>query len=103
MFNFKGKITILKSLIVPHILLLASVLSFGSPLLAELDTTFFNIVWSNGLHTFSKNVLIQPAELGNLKMISSKHIVETANVMWIKRIKSYQSEVESLGYTNDGY
>ena len=42
-------------------------------------------VWSNRLHTISKNVLIQPVELGGLKMISTKCIVESAKVMWIKR------------------
>ena len=46
---------------------------------------FFNFVWSNRLHTISKNVLIQPIELGGLKMISTKCIVESAKVMWIKR------------------
>ena len=83
--TLKGKITVLKSLIVPHILQLASVLPFNHSTLADLDAMFFNFVWSNRLHTISKNVLIQPVELGGLKMISTKCIVESAKVMWIKR------------------
>ena len=46
---------------------------------------FFSFVWSNRLHTISKNVLIQPVELGGLKTISTECIVESAKVMWIKR------------------
>ena len=61
--TLKGKITVVQLLIVPYIQQLAPVLPFGSSLLPELDTMFFNFVWSNGLHTISKNVLIQPAEM----------------------------------------
>ena len=42
--TLKGKITVLKSLIVPHILQLASVLPFNRSTLADLDAMFLNFV-----------------------------------------------------------
>ena len=95
--TLKGKITVLKSLIVPHILQLASVLPFNRSTLADLDAIFFNFVWSNRLHTISKNVLIQPVELGGLKMISTTMINALLSLQMLCGLKGFAIVLKQSG------
>ena len=80
----KGKITVIKSLIIPHILQLASVVSFSDKLISELDKLFLNVIWNNRKPLVSKNTLIQWQEYGGLKMVSVKHVL-SAKITWFKR------------------
>ena len=83
--TLKGKITIVKSLVVPHILSLASVVPLSDKYLADLDRMLFNFIWSNRKHLVSKSTLLQPIERGGLKMVSVLDTVTAVKVMWIKR------------------
>ena len=79
-----GKITVIKSLIIPHILQLASVVSFSDKLISKLDKLLQNFIWNNRKPLVSKNILIQWPEYGGLKMVSVKHVVLPAKIMWFK-------------------
>ena len=72
--TLKGKITHIKSLIIPHILQLTSVVSFSDKLISELDK-LLNFIWNNRKPLVSKNTLIQWPEYDGLKMVSVKHVV----------------------------
>ena len=76
--TIKGKITVLKSLIVPHLQQLASVFPLNDTFIAHMEKIIFNFVWSNRKHLVSKEVMILPVPLGGLKMISTKAIINTA-------------------------
>ena len=89
--TLKGKITVIKSLVVPHILQLASIVTFSQNLLSDIDKLLFEFIW-NKKHLVSKSTLQLPYDLGGLKMVSVKHIVETAKIMWIKR---YCNEIKA--------
>ena len=86
--SLKGKITVIKSLILPHILQLASVITINTKVISELETLLINFVWSNRKHLVSKETLTLPLESGGLKMPSVKYTIETAKVMWIKRLNN---------------
>ena len=52
--TIKGKITVLKSLIVPHMQQLASVFSLNDTFIAHMEKIILNFVWSNRKHLVSK-------------------------------------------------
>ena len=84
--SLHGKITVVKSLVIPQIQLLASTLSLDHKTVNELDTLLFNFIWNNGKPLIAKNTLIQPIHLGGLKMVSVSEVIKTTQIMWIKRL-----------------
>ena len=62
---------------------LASVL-LNDTFIAHMEKIIFNFVWSNRKHLVSKEVLILPVPLGGLKMISTKAIINTVQITFIK-------------------
>ena len=83
--TLKGKIIVLKSLIIPQILQLAYVLPFSNALLNELDDTSFSFLWSKKKHKIAKRVIIQPFDLGGLKMVSVFALYNSCKIMWMRR------------------
>ena len=75
-----------KSLVLPHFLQLASVLSLRSNLLSHLEKLIFYFVWNNKQHLASKSTLIKPVELGGMKMVSILDFAKTTQIMFIKRL-----------------
>ena len=84
--TLKGKIIVAKSLVLPHFLQLASVLSLSSNLLSHLEKLIFDFVWNNKQHLVSKSTLIKPVELGGMKMVSILDFAKTTQIMFIKRL-----------------
>ena len=82
----KGRIAIIKTLIVLHVLLLASVVSSDHSAFKDLDKLLDDFIWNIGLHLVSKESIIQPIENGGLKMVKLYYI----KIMWIKRLKTYR-------------
>ena len=83
-----GKITVVKSLVLPHFLQLVSVSTVSSNLLSHLEKLIFDFVWNNKQHLVSKTTLIKPIELGGMKMISIRDFAKSAQIMFIKRLCS---------------
>ena len=79
-------IAILKSLVVPHILQLASVLPLSKKILCELERMLYDFAWENKRHVISKDTLILTCELGGLKMVSVKCLVDTVKIMFVKKL-----------------
>ena len=84
--TLKGKITIIKSLIVPHILTLVSCLSPSEKLISDIESLVTEFVWNHQKALIAKNTLIQPISRGGLKMPCIKKIVQTSQIMWVKRL-----------------
>ena len=84
--TLKGKITVVKSLVLPYFLQLVSVLSFSSNLLSHLEKLIFDFVWNNKQHLVSKSTLIKPVELSGMKMVSILDFAKTTQIMFIKRL-----------------
>ena len=84
--SLKGKIIVIKSLLVPHILQLASVTVLSDKVISNFESLLCNFVWSNRKHLVAKSTLIQLPEAGGLKMPSVKHIVNSVKILWVKRL-----------------
>ena len=82
----KGEITVIKSLLVPHILQLASVKVLSEKVIADFESLLCNFVWSNRKHLVVKSTLIQLPEAGGLKMPSVRYIVNSVKILWVKRL-----------------
>ena len=81
-----GKITILKSIVMPHILHNASVMYLGWNIVKSLDELFFNFLWSIRKHGISKKVVIQPIEFAGIKMIIIESMIKSFEILWFKRL-----------------
>ena len=86
--TLRGKIVIIKSLVIPHLLQLSSAIPLSEKFLTNLDRMITNFIWSDRKHLISKNVLIQPIEFGGLKMVTAKNVLDTSKIMWIKRLSN---------------
>ena len=84
--SLKGKIVVLKSLIMPHILHIASVLYLDENIVSKIENMFFDFLWSNRKHGVSKGIIVQPIEMGGLKMISISSMLKATKLMWVKRL-----------------
>jgi len=83
--SIKGKITVLRSQILPIILYPSSVLYTPDDVLNEVSSLFFDFVWPNKKHHVKKKVLFQNIENGGLKMPDIFSMVKSLKLMWIKR------------------
>ena len=61
--TLKGKITIVKSLIVPHILILTSCFPPSEKLIADIESLVTEFVWNHQKALIAKNTLMQPYKL----------------------------------------
>ena len=84
--TLKGKITILKSLVIPHINLLASILHIEKNVVNDIDKLMLEFVWNKGHPLIAKDDLTQSIDLGGIKMMSALDVFKTAKIMWIKRL-----------------
>ena len=91
--TIKGRITVIKSLIIPHILLTASIVPFGESLWNETGKLLLAFVWNNKKHLIAKHNLIQPIDAGGLKMISIYDVVKTAKIM----LREFEMILKLLG------
>ena len=86
--TLRGKIVIIKSLVIPHLLQLSSAIPLSEKILINLDRMLTNFIWSDRKHLIYKNILIQPIEFGGFKMVTAKNILDTSKIMWIKRLSN---------------
>ena len=84
--TLKGKITIVKLLIVPHILTLSSCFPPSEKLITDIERLVTDFVWNHQKALIAKNTLIQPISRGGLKMPCITKIVQTSQIMWVKRL-----------------
>ena len=71
----------IKSLIMPHVNHLASVLFLSNNLISKLDKLFFLFLWSGKKPKIAKSVSIQPVKLGGLNMIFILDMMKAINIM----------------------
>ena len=84
--SIKGKITVLRSQVLPIILYPASLLYMPENTLKAIEELFFDFVWPNKKHHVKKKVLFQGIEDGGLKMPDIFSMIKAIKLMWIKRL-----------------
>ena len=84
--SLKGKVTILKSLALPKLQYVASVLPVPHAVVQLVDNMIIDFIWGKKKPKIKKDVIIQNIEDGGLKVPHFGDIVKTCKITWIKRI-----------------
>ena len=95
--SIKGKITVLKSLVMPILIYPFSLFRVKPNTLNIVDRMFFNFVWPSGKHHVKKNVLIQNIEEGGLKMPDIFSMIKANRLSWINRFMKANSFSKLVG------
>jgi len=82
-----GKVTVIKTLAIPKLIHILSVLpSPGRRYIEQLEAIFRKFIWNNKRARVSFDQLCKPIGEGGLKMTSIKTLIEATRMSWIKRL-----------------
>ena len=84
--SLKGKITIIKTLILPQVQFLFSMVYVGEKIINRIEKLLYSFIWNNNVHKIKKSTLIAPIEFGGLGMIDVRACNLTAKGTWIRRL-----------------
>ena len=83
--SIKGKITVIKSVILPQILYLSSNLGVPDWFVSKVNSLMYHFIWSASMDKVKRSTLINKIEKGGLKMIDLETMIQSQRVMWVKR------------------
>ena len=86
--SLKGKIIILKTLILPQILFLFNLIYVPKSVLDQIDKLFFSFLWNSKPSKVKRSTIIGSITSGGLKMVDIYIMHKVAKAMWIKRLSS---------------
>ena len=89
--TLKGKIVILKTLAIPHLLYACSVLHVSDAFIAKVDKAIQSFVWNHKPAKIKQTTMIADIKNGGMKMPHFKSMVKSHKIMWVKRILSQKS------------
>ena len=84
--SLKGKITIIKTLIVPQINFLFSMIYIPENILQKLDKMLLDFVWNSKPAKVKRSTIIAPVAEGGLGMVDIFKVHAASKVSWIKRL-----------------
>ena len=84
--SLKGKTTIIKTLILPQIQFLFSMIYIPESTIERIDKMLFNFLWDNKTPKIKKLTTIAAIEDGGLGMIDVHEVHRAAKCGWIKRL-----------------
>ena len=90
--TLKGKILILKTIIIPNLHYVTSNLFTSDVYIKEVDRLLFNFIWNNKPPKIKKETVIADIEQGELRMPHFESIVWTAKIMWVRRLVNTEKE-----------
>ena len=67
--SLRGKITILKSLVLPQILFLFNLIYVPKRVLDKIEKLFFNFLWNEKPSKIKRNTIVGPISSGGLIMV----------------------------------
>ena len=79
-----GKVTIIKSLIIPKLVYISSLLPTPKEIILELNQLLFKFLWK-GTDKVTRLSAINEYENGGLKMIDLESMIQSLRLAWIKR------------------
>ena len=86
--SLKGKITVLKSLVLPKLLYVSSNMPVPMEVIKEADRLINNFLWDHKKSKIKKNVMIQSIDHGGLRAPDFFSMVKASRVAWVKRLLS---------------
>ena len=82
-----GKITLIKSLMLPKLIhLFQSLPNPTDDFFKKLNTLFFNYIWDGPTDRVKRETIIKQYSEGGLKMLHVKHFASAVKLTWIKRM-----------------
>ena len=83
-----GKITVIKSLLLPQLLYLFSVLCIPIPksFFKKLNTIFFKFIWNGGNDRVKRKYLLNDYGDGGLRMIDVEAFAQAQKMVWVKHL-----------------
>ena len=84
--SWKGKITILKTLVIPQVIHLFSNIYTPKHILERIDSLFFDFLWGGKPLRVKKSTIINDYHEGGLKMPDIYSIHISQKVIWLKRL-----------------
>ena len=94
--SLKGKISVLRSLAIPQMLYVTSVLHTPDWVIEKVETLMFDFLWNKKKHHVQKEVVVSEIRDGGLKMPLFGQFVKANRCMWIKRILSQNAAKKAL-------
>lgn len=86
--SLKGKVIIIRILILPQIQFLFSIVYTPKLLIKEIDTLLFKYLWDNKTPQINRNTIIAPIEEGGINMVDVFAVHTTAKCGWVRRLLS---------------
>ena len=90
--TLQGKITVIKSLILPQIIFSASVLPLPDDIVKNVNKILFNFIWGK-TEKIKRKVLINDLEKGGLAMIDTLSHFMALKASWLPRIIKHENEI----------
>ena len=84
--SLKGRVTILKSLIIPKLLYPMSVLPVPANVVATMDKMIIDFFWNQRKPKIKRDVVIQNIENGGIAVPHFASMVESNRILWLKRL-----------------
>jgi len=90
--SLKGKVTVLKSLIVSMLIYPFSNIQTPEWVINECNTLFFKFLWNGKPDKVKRNIIIQQIQDGGLKMVDIESTLKSCKVNWVKRYMDDNNE-----------
>ena len=84
--SLKGKITIMKTIILPQIQFLFSMIYIPDEILDKIDKLLFNYLWDCKRSKIKRTTITAKIENGGLGMIDVHEVHNASKCGWIKRL-----------------
>ena len=83
--SIKGKITVIKSTVLPQILYICANLGVPDWFVSKINSIMYHFIWSAKMDKVKRTTLINKIEKGGLKMIDLESMIQAQRVIWIKK------------------
>ena len=90
--SIKGKITVIKSVVLPLILYTSASLGVPEDFIKKVNTLLFHFLWGANMDKVKRTTVIGKINQGGLKMIDLESMINAQRVMWIKRLFSQKEK-----------
>ena len=92
-----GRITVLKTIIIPKLTyLLISLPNPSNKLLKSINDTSFKFIWQNKLDKLKRDLITQEYQDGGIKMINITNFIAALKATWIRRVLMNHSKWHTL-------
>ena len=88
-----GKIQVTKSIIIPQITYLYSVLLIPKTVLNELNQIIYNFIWDGKKEKIKRKTMIRPYHTGGLNVLDIENHAKTMLIKWIIKLTDKNGEL----------